>query len=268
MPRNALPRDAVPRRATPQRGAIGTLTELARQLPLPLALPPERGAPVMHDASNAVARTWLAAPDDWPDGRLALRGPEGVGKSLLLRQAAARLGLRVLEGSTLRGVPDGLPTAVDDADCVAEEAALFHLINSCASNGALLLLAGREAPSRWRVRLADLGSRLRATHSVELDQPSEALLRALLGHHFAERQVRVDPGLQDWLLLRLPREAAAVSRAAARLDRAALATGGAVTRALARQVLADLPGFPDADSEHDVSVARDGDASNPAPTLL
>ncbi len=241
---------------------------MARQLPLPLALPPERGAPVMHDSSNAVARTWLAAPDDWPDGRLALRGPEGVGKSLLLRQAAARLGLRLLEGSALRGVPDGLPSAVDDADCVAEEAALFHLMNSCASNGALLLLAGREAPSRWRVRLPDLGSRLRATHSVEVEEPSDALLRALLGHHFAERQVRVDPGLREWLLLRLPREAAAVSRAAARLDRAALAVGGAVTRALAREALADLPGFSAADSAHDFSVSPDADGSNPPPTLL
>jgi chromosomal replication initiation ATPase DnaA len=242
-----------------------------RQLPLPLALPPERGAPVISDRSNAVARTWLAAPDDWPNGRLALFGPEGVGKSLLLRQAAARLGLRVLEGPSLRGVPDGLPSAVDDADCAAEEEALFHLINACASTGALLLLAGREPPARWRVRLPDLASRLRATHAVEIEEPSEQLLRALLAHHFAERQVRVDAATQDWLLLRLPREAAAVSRAAARLDRAALATGGAVTRTLARHVLADLPGFGSdepAGEEHDVSVASPGDGSNPMPKLL
>ncbi|MFT8245121.1 chromosomal replication initiator DnaA [Roseomonas sp. BN140053] len=241
-----------------------------RQLPLPLALPPERGAPVLPDSSNAVARTWLAAPDDWPGGRLALFGPEGVGKSLLLRQAAARLGLRVLEGSALRGVPDGLPSAVDDADCAAEEEALFHLINACSSTGALLLLAGREPPARWRVKLPDLASRLRAIHAVEVEEPSEQLLRALLAHHFAERQVRVDPATQDWLLLRLPREAAAVSLAAARLDRAALAAGGAVTRALARQVLADLPFFgaeEDAAAD-DVSVADGAGGSNRHPTLL
>ena len=247
----------------------------ARQLPLPLALPPERGAPVLPDPSNAVARTWLAAPDDWPNHRLALFGPEGVGKSLLLRQAAARLGLRVLEGPSLRGVPDGLPSAVDDADCPAEEEALFHLVNACHSAGALLLLAGREPPARWRVGLPDLASRLRATHAVEVEEPSEALLRALLAHHFAERQVRVDTATQDWLLLRLPREAAAVSLAAARLDRAALAAGGAVTKALARQVLSGMPGFgPEEGAEearagrHDVSVESPGGASNDPPRLL
>jgi len=42
---------------------------------------------------------------------------------------------------------------------------------------------------------------------------------------------------------RLPREAAALAEAAARLDRAALAAGGAVTRALAREALAGWDGF-------------------------
>ena len=53
--------------------------------------------------------------------------------------------------------------------------------------------------------------------------------------------------------------------------RMALATGGAVTRALARHVLADLPGFggeEQAGEEHDVSVASPGDGSNPMPKLL
>ena len=53
----------------------------------------------------------------------------------------------------------------------------------------------------------------------------------------------MDRALQDWLLARLPREAAAMAEAAARLDRAALAAGGRVTRALARAALAELPGF-------------------------
>ena len=74
-----------------------------RQLPLPLALPPERGAPVISDRSNAVARTWLAAPDDWPNGRLALFGPEGVGKSLLLRQGGGER-----RGRGVRPGPSGI----------------------------------------------------------------------------------------------------------------------------------------------------------------
>jgi hypothetical protein len=46
--------------------------------------------------------------------------------------------------------------------------------------------------------------------------------------------------MQSWLLRRLPRDPACLLLAAARLDDAALATGGAVTPGLARAVLPDL----------------------------
>lgn len=213
---------------------------MARQLPLPLLPRAEIEIDPIPDSSNAVARTWLADPMSWPAGRLALHGPEGSGKSAFLAQAARRLGLRRLSGPALRGVPDGAPTALDDADCAAEEPALFHLINACAAGGHLLLMAGREPPSRWEARLPDLASRLRATAAAPLAQPTDALLRALLARHFERRQLRVEPAIQDWLLARLPREAAVLAEAAARLDRAALAHGGGVTRALARASLAGL----------------------------
>jgi hypothetical protein len=57
--------------------------------------------------------------------------------------------------------------------------------------------------------------------------------------------------VQDWLLLRLPRRPAAIREAAARLDRAALATGGRVSRAVATAVLASL------DSDGDERAADD-----------
>jgi chromosomal replication initiation ATPase DnaA len=242
----------------------------ARQLPLPLLPRAEIEIDPIPDSSNAVARTWLGDPGSWPAGRLALHGPEGSGKSAFLGQAARRLGLRRLSGPLLRGVPEGAPTALDDADCAAEEAALFHLINACAAGGHLLLMAGREPPARWKVALPDLASRLRATAAAPLAQPTDALLRALLARHFERRQLRVEPAIQDWLLARLPREAAVLAEVAARLDRAALADGGAVTRARARVALAGLidgsgDGLPEdagwEDGASDDSVASASSAS-------
>jgi chromosomal replication initiation ATPase DnaA len=226
---------------------------------------PEPLADPIPDSSNAVVRTWLADPLSWPFGRLAIHGPEGAGKSAYLAQAARRLDLRILRGPDLRGLPpggfQGGPTALDDADCVPDEAALFHLINVCASEGHLLLLVGRAPPSRWPVRLPDLASRLRATSTAAIEQPSDALLRALLSGHFSARQLRVEPALLDWLLARLPREAAVLREVAARLDRAAMADGRPLGRTLARAVLADLLEHhaddpPPPHVPHDDSVAR------------
>jgi chromosomal replication initiation ATPase DnaA len=81
----------------------------------------------------------------------------------------------------------------------------------------------------------------------------DALLRALLGKFLADRQLRVEPEMQAWLLARLPRDAASLAEAVARLDHAALGAGGRITRALARLALAEwleTPGICE-DSEND-----------------
>jgi len=241
---------------------------------LPLALPVTASyarADFLADDSNEAALAWLDRVADWPSGRLALWGPAGVGKTHLLRSLAATRGWRVLDGAALRGLPEPGAAAVDDADCVAEERALLHLINLCAERREPLLLAGRAPPARWPVALPDLASRLRATHAVPIGRPGDALLRALLAKHFADRQLRVAPEVQAWLLTRLPREAGALAEAAARLDRAALAAGGAVTRTLARAALADLEGVAERGLEtpnDDGSASIHPDGSNAAPALL
>ncbi|WP_198373641.1 HdaA/DnaA family protein, partial [Roseomonas rosulenta] len=207
----------------------------ARQytLPLPLSASCDR-ADFLEDASNAQAIAWLDRPADWPGGRLAIFGPPGVGKTHLGRAFAAAHGWRMLDGPALRGLPNPAPggSVLDDADAAPDPATLLHLVNLCAERGEGLLLLARDAPSRWPVALPDLASRLRATMAVGIGAPGEALLAALLAKLFADRQLRVAPEVQAWLLARLPREAAALAEAVARLDRAALHARAPVTRAL------------------------------------
>lgn len=242
----------------------------ARQfiLPLPLVASCDR-ADILEDSSNAQALAWLDRPEAWPGGRLALFGPEGVGKSHMGRAFAAARGWRRLDGPALRGLPAPAAggTVLDDADAVAEPTALLHLLNLCAERGEGLLLLSREAPARWAVPLPDLASRLRATTAVAIGPPGDGLLAALLAKLFADRQLRVAPDVQAWLLARLPREAASLAEAVARLDRAALAARTAVTRPLARAALAGWEGFGEAPGD-DIPETFSAPASPPAPALL
>lgn len=241
---------------------------MTRQLALPLPIAASFDArDVIADASNAAAQSWLAKPEAWPLGRLALFGDAGLGKTHLARAAAAHFGWRWLDGMALRGLPPPAPqgNVIDDADCAADETTLLHLINLCAERGETLLLIGREAPARWPVRLPDLASRLRATQAVGIVAASDALLRALLSKFFADRQLRVDADVQAWLLTRLPRDAASIAEAVARLDHAALGMGGRITRPLARFTLAEW--LSDRGVCEDSETERRIPSPSPAPLL-
>lgn len=145
----------------------------------------------------------------------------------------------MLDGSGLVGAWPAGALAVDDAD-LSGDAALLHLLNAAAEAGQPVLLAARTPPGRWATTLPDLRSRLRAIVAVELPPGDDEFLRTLLMRLLADRQLAVADSVQDWLLARLPRTPGAVREAAARLDRAALAAGRAVTRPLAAQAMAEL----------------------------
>jgi DnaA regulatory inactivator Hda len=214
------------------------------QLPLPFSADPRFAVADFREApSNAAALEWLRRTADWPNRRLLLWGDPGCGKSHLLHIWAVQTGARLLTGPELRGLPE-LPAAggiaVDAADAIEDETALFHLLNATAEAGLPVLLAARLPPSRWTIRLPDLASRLRAITVVEIGPPEDALLRPLLARLLADRQLRLPEPVQEWLLLRLPRTASALRDAVSRLDAAALEAKRDITVPLAREVLGEL----------------------------
>jgi DnaA regulatory inactivator Hda len=219
------------------------------QLPLPFTPDPRYAEADFRDApSNEAARAWLGRVEDWPGRRLLLWGEAGCGKTHLLHIWAARTDAVVWVGHALRGLPE-LPAAngiaIDAADAVEDETALFHLLNAAAEAGLPVLLAARQPPSRLPISLPDLASRLRAITAVEIELPEDALLRALLARLLADRQLRLPEPVQQWLLLRLPRTASAMRDAVARLDAASLEAKRDITVPLARDVLKEVIGEAD-----------------------
>ena len=210
---------------------------MPRQLGLDLPVRPALGREDFFvSPSNAEAVAMINAPALWPQRKLLLIGPEGAGKSHLAEVFAHERQAMIVDGGNLFD-PEIPPDAVvvEDADKVAgrHEETLFHLHNRMAEAGGLLLLTARE----WGLRLPDLLSRMQGTAVATLNPPDDALLGAVLVKLFADRQITVAPALIDWLLPRMDRSFAAARRLVAELDARALARGGAVTRALAAEVL-------------------------------
>lgn len=235
-----------------------------RQLPLPL---PERRAlgrdSLIVSPANAAALAMVERWRDWPNGRLAVSGPEGAGKTHLVHvwralsgaEAAAAAELTPGRAEALAAAP---AVAVEDADRIADlvgparaaaEEGLFHLHNLIGAAGGALLVTGRSAPARWRIALPDLASRLAAMAHVEIGAPDDALLSSLLAKLLADRQIRPAEGLIPFLLRRIERSSAAAEAVIAKLDARAMEERAELTVPFARRVLGPADGAPAEESE-------------------
>jgi chromosomal replication initiation ATPase DnaA len=218
-----------------------TLAQLTLDLPHRAALGAED---FLVSECNLTAVKLIDSWPGWQDRVQLLIGPAASGKTHLARVFQAISGARALEPSTvdiglIQTMGEGAPLIVEDADRAAYgEQVLFHLLNLARERGLFVLITARSAPSRWEIVLPDLISRLRAVPSVEIGVPDGALLKTVLLKQFADRQLKVDPKVLEFLALNIDRSLAAASAAVEAVDRLALATGRKISRQLVAEALA------------------------------
>ncbi len=197
--------------------------------------------------ANAAAVRWLDRWPDWPGPFLAIHGPPGCGKTHLIHVWAARSGAPVIQGAALTqeyvvGLAKARHVAIDDAEQLSDERALFHLYNIVAEVGGTILMASRLPPSHWAVVLPDLRSRLGAVQCVDVSAPDDALFAAVLVKLFSERQLSVSAEVIDYLVTRLERSFEAARDSVAAIDRLSLAERRAVTVPFLSRILGAVPG--------------------------
>ncbi len=218
-----------------------------RQLTLDLALRPALGAEDFFvGPSNQTALDLVDRWPDWPHWAAVVVGPARSGKSHLanvwrMRSNATRLRAGDVSEAAVAPLKSDRALLIENLETgVADERALFYLLNVAREEKLSILLTSRSAAGELDIALPDLRSRLRALPMVTIDPPDDILLKAVLVKHFADRQLQVEPHVVEHLALRMERSMEAAQQLVAEIDKRALATRRRVTRALAGEVLAEL----------------------------
>ena len=219
----------------------GKPAQLALELPVERAISRDD---LLESASNRLAVDLIDDWPDWPANAVVLAGPVGSGKSHLAAIWAGEADAVILPAAELAEHPgiaaQGNLVIEDAGPGTLDEEALFHTFNQMLAAGHYLLITSRSFPSAWMVELKDLQSRLRLAHLVELSEPDDELLSAIIVKLFADRQLEVSPQTVSYLVARMERSMEAAGRLVSWLDREALARGRKINRSLAAEALAAM----------------------------
>lgn len=213
----------------------------ARQLPLPLppAAPRYERAAFLISAANAEA---LAACDAWrasDEEALIICGPAASGKTHLAHIVAAPDPRFLDWRGAAADLRPGAIVVFDDLPA-SDPRAFLSAYNDVLNADARAVLTGRGRPSDWALGLKDLRTRLEAMPRAILGEPDEALIRAVMRKHFADRQVLVEESVVDYAIPRLPRTFEAARAFALTADAVAVERGRRITKALAREIVEAL----------------------------
>ena len=190
-----------------------------RQIALPLDWSAAGGGELVVSKANEGAAGLIENHSYWPHGGVILAGPPRSGKTMMAEH------FRNSHGGQ----------AIDDADRMEDEA-LFHALNAAKSCGQPLLLTARTPPGEWRTALPDLRSRLAAMQLVELGEPDDALLEALLRLHLTRLGTGATDETLSYIVKRIDRSYAATEQFALEANARALEQGGPVGMKLARMI--------------------------------
>jgi len=218
------------------------MTGVPDQLTLDLPHRPALGAEdFLISGSNRAAADIVDRWPDWPHRSVVVVAPPGAGKTHLANVWRLKSGAAAFAAGALTE-PDVARAAgallIEDLHAgIGDQRALFHLLNLVREHKLSMLLTSRLAPGDLDVALPDLRSRLRALPLVTISPPDEALLKAVLVKHFADRQLNVEPHVINYIALHMEQSMEAAAAIVADIDKQAMAAHRKVTRALAGDVL-------------------------------
>ncbi|MCH2547401.1 MAG: DnaA/Hda family protein [Alphaproteobacteria bacterium] len=196
--------------------------------------------------SNAQLFHHIIQWPQWPQSILVLQGAEASGKTHLANIWAMQSNATFLKPACVSGdmvqdivqrkVANGA-YVIDGLSQVADETALFHLMNAIREQQGWLLLTTTEAPAHLAIGLADLRSRLCAAPLFALAPPDDEALTMVIVKQFTDRQIRVGEEVVQYLLKRMQRSYASARQWVKRLDEAALTSKSNISVKLVRQLM-------------------------------
>lgn len=199
------------------------MTRSKDQIALPLDWPQAQDESrfILSEANRAAFehfRNWSL----WPVKATMLTGPRRSGRSILARTFTDRVGGRLFENADRH-----------------DEEELFHAWNAAQDSGRPIVMIVDEVPPKWQIKLPDLRTRLAITPIARIEQPDDALFKAIIQLLFADRGMHIPDEALKYIGDRVERSYWMAERVVEAIDRFAIAERSRLTLPTIRRALGE-----------------------------
>jgi len=191
---------------------------------------------------------------NWPSFALCLYGPEGSGKTHLANVFASHVSLAANHPYKIpfikaKDIDMSMPhklfeqhycLIVEDLEELTDFEAAFHLYNLYKNEGGNILFTSKVAPARLNIPLADLRSRLNTVPAIEIQEPDDELLSALIIKLFSDRQLSISLELMNFILSNMERSFSYAKRLVSEIDTVSLAKKRAISIPVVKEAMENL----------------------------
>lgn len=164
---------------------------------------------IVTQANKSVVSV-LKNTEHWPKSALAVTGPPASGKTAHYRAWAQAFEAETISAGGFSAAKhaeieklSSIHVAIDDAQDIENEDNLLSLLNLSETRGGRILLTAAERLGDWRVKSADLESRLRSMPVLEISPPDEETFALRLQAAAERRFIRLRDDVKTYLIRRL-----------------------------------------------------------------
>lgn len=208
----------------------------------------------MVSKCNAEAYGFIDMWPEWITNGLVIYGPKGSGKTHLCHLFADKVNSEKT-----------LPQKVPFYDCgqitlknvericnaseiiilenlreKVNEEALFHVFNHFNQQGRYMLWTALNAPARIPFKIKDLQSRLDMLPAIEIKEPDDIMLRALVIKLFGDRQLIISPEILEYIINNTERSFAFIEKLVQEIDEISLAYKTTINYKVVKEAIENL----------------------------
>ena len=180
----------------------------------------------------------------WPGKKINIFGPSGCGKTHLINILSKKL--KLLSVSAIK-FDEKINNLVENFDCIVienyegniNEKILYSFINQVLQLNKILIINSLNNIKDLKINLIDLKSRLDSFTEVQINLPTDDLIRVIISKTFSDKQIDLNNKNLEFIIKNIERSYEKIFKFTKDIDNISLSTGKAININLIKKVLSN-----------------------------